>query len=60
MNRIVSKAFSKMSDKDFDKLLEILKDDKFSDVVQKRDEFEKTEYLKMFDTRFLRFIPLLF
>ena len=59
LNRLIFKAVKKMKDKDFDYLLEVLKNKKFSGLLEKRDKFGKSDYMKALDLRFLRFFPKL-
>jgi len=59
MNRLASKVFLKMKDKDLDYLLDVMKDKKFSGLLEKRDKFGKGDYSKALDIRFWRFLPKL-
>jgi flavin-dependent dehydrogenase len=59
INKLILKAIKKMGDNDFDSLLETMKDSKFFSILEKRDELEKKDYLKLLDLRLMRFIPKL-
>ena len=59
INRLILKAIKRMSDNDFDYLLETMKDKKFFGILEKRDELEKRDYLKLIDLRLLKFVPKL-
>jgi len=59
LNKLVTKAILKSKDKDFDNLLQIFKDKKFSEILKNRDEFGKSDYLKALDVRFLKFMSKL-
>ena len=56
MNHLVARAIESLDDKDFDSLLEVLKKEKFSDIVIRRDELGRKDYFKLFDRRLLRFL----
>lgn len=56
LNILVAKILSRLSDKEFDGLLKVLKHEKFASILEKRDEFERKEYLKMFDLRLLKYL----
>jgi len=60
MNRIASKVFLKMKDKDLDYLLEVMKSKGFAGLLEKRDKFGKSDYMKALDIRFLRFLSKIF
>lgn len=60
INRIGTKLIKKWNDEDFDNILEILKDEKFKDIVMRRDEFKKADYLKILDLRLLKFFLKIF
>jgi flavin-dependent dehydrogenase len=59
INKLILKAIKRMSDNDFDCLIEIMKDSKFSGILEKRDELEKKDYIKLLDLRLLKFFPKL-
>ncbi len=56
INKIAARLIENLNDRDFNKLLEILKDKKFSDVVSKRDKFGKKEYFAALDFRILKLL----
>jgi len=56
VNRIVTKVILKMNDHDFDNLLEVFKSKQYENVIEKRDEFGKKEYLKLLNFKFLKFL----
>ncbi|MEM2956204.1 MAG: NAD(P)/FAD-dependent oxidoreductase [Candidatus Pacearchaeota archaeon] len=58
-NLIIFKILKKMNDRDFDCFIEIVKNRKFSDVLKRRDEFEVKDFIRLFDFRFLKFLPKL-
>ena len=58
--KFILETVKNLKDKDFDYLIEIAKDKKFSAVLEKRDELSKKDWLKLADIRLLRFIPKIF
>jgi len=54
VNRIATKVFEKMDENDWKKLFEILRDKKFSRLVEERDEIN---FIKYFDLKLLKFLP---
>ncbi len=60
VNRIGTKLIKKWNDKEFDSILEILKQKKFKDIVMRRDEFNKSDYLKILDLKLLKFLLRIF
>lgn len=59
-NGLGTKLIKRWNDRDFDRIIEILKDKKFEFLVMRRDEFRKEDYVKILDLRLLRFLLKIF
>jgi flavin-dependent dehydrogenase len=59
LNKMILNVVKNLKDKDFDYLLKVAKDRKFSNVLEKRDELSKKDILNLADFRLLRFLPKL-
>jgi len=56
MNHLAARVVESLNDKEFDSLIEVLKKEKFSDVVIRRDELDRKDYFKLFDRLLLKFL----
>lgn len=59
-NNLAAKIIWKFKEKDFDHLLNVLKDRKFDNLLEKRDEFSKKDYISFMDIRLMRYLLKLF
>ena len=60
MNRLATKLFWNLSDKEFDHFLSVLKDRKFYELLEKRDEYSGKDYMSFMDLRLFRYLFKIF
>jgi flavin-dependent dehydrogenase len=56
LNSLLLRAVKRMRNKDWDNLIEILKNKKFSNILERRDELVKRDVIGLADLRLLKFL----